>query len=461
MNVMPGNEGLRARLSRQSTLLHTGRVVRALGTALQVSGLPARIGQRCQIVDRRSGVATFADVVGIEHGDAVLVPLGGLDGIAVDSEVRVVGERASVPVGSSLLGRVIDGFARPLDGCALEADPADEAMALVADAPNPLSRARIDQPLQTGVRAIDGLLTVGIGQRLGVFAPAGVGKSTLLAMLARHADSDVIVVGLIGERGREVREFLDDALGERTLRRSVVVVATSDRPAMERINAARTATAIAEGFRARGLNVLLLLDSVTRFARALREVGLATGEPPVRQGFPPSVFAELPRLFERAGNAAQGSITAFYTVLTDDDDGLDPVAEEARSILDGHIVLSRTIAESGRFPAIDVSASLSRLFPALNDVAARQRATRLRELLASYRDVEFLLRIGEYSAGGDALADEAIARRDAVIAFLAQSSDDCIARSETDRALAAAVGLDVPVIEAWATCPPVPATLDS
>jgi len=435
------SERLRARLSRHSTLLHTGRVVRALGTALQVSGLPARIGQRCQIVDRRSGAYTLADVVGIDHGDAILVPLGGLDGVAVDSEVRVIGERAAMAVGGGLLGRVVDGFGQPLDGRELPLDPTDESVALVAEAPHPLARARIDEPLQTGVRAIDTLLTVGVGQRLGIFAPAGVGKSTLLAMLARHADIDVIVVGLIGERGREVREFLDDALGDRARRRSVVVVATSDRPAMERVNAARTATAIAEGFRARGLRVLLLMDSVTRFARALREVGLATGEPPVRQGFPPSVFAELPRLFERAGTATHGSITAFYTVLTDDDDGLDPVAEESRSILDGHIVLSRTIAESGRFPAIDVSASLSRLFPALNDEASRHRAARLRELLARYRDVEFLIQVGEYRAGSDETADEAIARREAVLQFLSQDTDSSATRDVSDAALAGALGL--------------------
>ena len=431
-------DALRDRLRGRSTVRHTGRVVHAVGTALRVSGLPVRIGQRCELGDRHSDARVLADVVGLDRGDAILVPLGGLDGVALDAEVRVVGERASVAVGDALLGRVLDGFGHPLDGG--ERPLGGRAMPLVADAPHPLSRTRIDAPLECGVRAIDTLMTVGVGQRLGIFAPAGVGKSTLLGMLARHAVADVIVVGLVGERGREVREFLDDTLGESARERSVVVVATSDRPAMERVGAARTATAVAEGFRAEGRRVLLLIDSVTRFARAVREVGLAVGEPPVRQGFPPSVFAELPRLFERTGNAQRGSITAFYTVLTDDDDGLDPVAEETRSILDGHIVLSRALAESGRFPAIDVLASLSRLFPALNDAAREASASRLRALLAKYRDVEFLLQVGEYTAGADALADEAIERRDAIAAFLGQRADESTSRADADRALAELLG---------------------
>nr|MBX2884899.1 FliI/YscN family ATPase [Granulosicoccus sp.] len=332
-------QDLRARLKGRSTVRHTGRVVQALGTSLLVSGLPVRIGQRCEVHDQLTDTVVLADVVGINRGDAVLVPLGGIQGIAVDSSVRIVSERVTVPVGDALLGRVIDGFGQVLD----QHGPlkASDHVPLNAPAPNPLSRLRVKQRFITGVKSIDSLISVGVGQRLGIFAPAGVGKSTLLGMLAMHATADVIVVGLIGERGREVREFIEDALSESARSRAVIVVATSDRPAMERANAAVTATAIAEGYRDAGHKVLLLMDSITRYARAIREVGLAVGEPPVRQGFPPSVFAELPRLFERAGNSATGSITAFYTVLTDDDDGLDPVAEETRSILDGHIVLSR------------------------------------------------------------------------------------------------------------------------
>lgn len=426
---------LRNRLSNQRTLVHSGRLVRAVGTSLIVSGLPVRIGQRCEVIDRSSGRRTLADVVGIDRGDAVLVPLGGLEGIAVDAEVKVLGERADVLVGEHLLGRVLNGFAEPLDGEPRPPSATSIAMPLVAESPNPLQRARVNTVFESGVRALDTLVTAGVGQRLGVFAPAGVGKSSLLAMLAGHAAADVIVVGLIGERGREVQEFIDDALGEAALARSVVVVATSDRPAMERVNAARTATAIAEGFRAQGRRVLLLMDSVTRYARALREVGLATGEAPVRQGFPPSVFAELPRLFERAGNDGVGSITAFYTVLSEPDDALDPIAEEVRSILDGHIVLSRGLAESGHFPAIDVLASLSRLFPVLNDQPSRAAAERVRRLLAKFRDIEFLVQVGEYQSGSDELADQAIALRDTLNRFLRQTTNERVTLSDGRRLL--------------------------
>ena len=417
----PSTHGLSARLQGRSTVQYTGRVVRAIGTSLRVSGLPVRIGQRCEVHDRLSATTVMADVVGIDNGDAVLVPLGGIQGVAVDSTVRIVSEQATVPVGDSLLGRVVDGFGEILDGQAeltgTHRTPLHRA------APNPLHRKRVAERFNTGVRAIDTLMTVGVGQRLGIFAAAGVGKSTLLGMLAMHAQADVIVVGLIGERGREVREFLEDALSDEARSRAVVVVATSDRPAMERVQAANTATAIAEGFRDAGKSVLLLMDSVTRFARAVREVGLAIGEPPVRQGFTPSVFAELPRLFERAGNSETGSMTAFYTVLSDDDDGLDPVSEETRSILDGHIVLSRTIAEQNQFPAIDVLASLSRLARQLTSEQEQQAAGQLRALLAKYRDIEFLLQVGEYKAGSDAVADEAILRHASIKQFLQQAPE--------------------------------------
>jgi len=432
-------EQYRKRLQGSSTVQYTGRVVRAVGTSLQVSGLPVRIGQRCEIHDRVTATCVLADVVGIDDGDAVLVPLGGIQGVAVDSTVHIVSEQVTVPVGEGLCGRVVDGFANPLDNLGPVQDCIQAP--LDAEAPNPLERQRIEQRLTTGVKCIDALLTVGIGQRLGIFAPAGVGKSTLLGMLAMNAQADVIVVGLIGERGREVREFLEDALSEKARKRSVIVVATSDRPAMERVNAAITATAIAEGFRDAGKRVLLLVDSVTRYARAVREVGLAVGEPPVRQGFTPSVFAELPRLFERAGNNAHGSITAFYTVLTDDDEGLDPIAEETRSILDGHIVLSRAIAEQNQFPAIDVLASLSRLARQLCSQHEQEAANQLRTLLAKYRDIEFLLQVGEYKQGSDALADESIARHSAIAEFLKQSPEEGLSEAESTVKLMAAVNM--------------------
>lgn len=431
---------LRSRLKGRSAVKHTGRVVRAVGTSLRVSGLPVRIGQRCEVHDRVTETVVLADVVGIDAGDAVLVPLGGIQGIAVDSTVHIVSERVTVPVGEALFGRVVDGFGQPLD--TLGPLTQCKQVPLYAPAPNPLERKRVNEQLTTGVKSIDTLMTVGVGQRLGIFAPAGVGKSTLLGMLAMHSQADAIVVGLIGERGREVREFLEDALSEEARARAVVVVATSDRPAMERVNAAITATAIAEGFRDEGRKVLLLMDSVTRFARAVREVGLAVGEPPVRQGFTPSVFAELPRLFERAGNNKDGSITAFYTVLTDDDDGLDPVAEETRSILDGHIVLSRAIAEQNQFPAIDILASLSRLARHLTSAPEQEAAGRLRGLMSKYRDIEFLLQVGEYKAGSDPLADEAIARHASIKAFLQQSPEEGLGFDESMVKLMDAIGIN-------------------
>jgi ATP synthase in type III secretion protein N len=287
----------------------------------------------------------------------------------------------------------------------------------------------------TGVRSIDAALTVGEGQRVGVFATAGGGKSTLMGMLARQAVSDVNVIALVGERGREVREFLDDSLGAAGLARSVVVVATSDRPAMERLRAAQAATAIAEGFRAEGARVLLLMDSVTRYARALREVGLAIGEPAVRRGFPPSVFAELPRLFERAGNDEHGSITAFYAVLAEDEDGSDPVAEEVRSILDGHVVLSRELAQAGHYPAVDVLASTSRVFDRVVQPAQRAAALRLRALMAKHKEIRFLLQVGEYRSGSDLLADAAIERWPAIEALLRQPPEEATDFDETLRRL--------------------------
>ena len=409
-------------LRRTSTIERRGRLVEAVGTTLRVTGIDARIGQMCEIVEPATGHAVPAEVIGLAGEAAILTPLGEMRGLSPGAEVLVRGGEDSVPFGEALLGRVLDGRGQPIDGGAplprsLPSQP------LYAPAPAPMARTLIDAPLATGVRAIDTLLTIGQGQRVGVLAAAGGGKSTLLGMLARFAAADIIVIALIGERGREVREFIEDSLGPEGLARSVIVCTTSDRPAMERVRAAHHATAIAEGFRSQGLNVLLLMDSVTRFARALREIGLAAGEPSVRRGFPPSVFAELPRLFERAGTDAQGAITGIYTVLMEDEEDSDPIAEEVRSILDGHIILSRKLGAAGHYPAIDVLGSLSRLFPRLAGPDHRAAAMRVRALMAKYAEIEFLLQVGEYKPGTDAVADKAIAARAEIEALLRQDAD--------------------------------------
>ena len=405
-----------------STLARVGRVTEAFGTTIRVTGIEGRIGQLCDIVDAAGNQRLTAEIVGLSGGVAILTPLGPLQGLTGEAEVFVRADRGQVPVDEAMLGRVVDGHGQPLDGRGpLPADVAHRP--IYAPAPNPLERTPIDQRFETGVRAIDLALTLGVGQRLGIFATAGVGKSTLLGMLARHGAADVTVIALVGERGREVREFLDHCLGAHGLARAVVVVATSDRPAMERVRAAHAATAIAEGFRAQGRRVLFLMDSVTRFARALREIGLSVGEPPVRRGFPPSVFAELPRLFERTGNDAAGSITAFYTVLVEDEDGRDPIGEEVRSILDGHIVLTRKLAQANHYPAIALPDSVSRLFQHLTGPNQQAATARLRAWLAKYADVEFLIQVGEYQAGSDPLADEAIAKWPQINDLLRQPAD--------------------------------------
>ena len=441
-------EQLLRTLQGTRTALEWGRVVQASGTVLRATGLRARIGQQCHVHDPEggapgtageSGAPLLAEVIGFAGSEAILAPYGPLQGVALGAAVRALSETAQVPCGPALLGRVVDAFGQPLDGRPLERGPGLQYTPLHADAPSPLTRRGVNQAWPTGVRAIDAALTVGEGQRIGIFAMAGGGKSTLLGMLARHARADVNVIALIGERGREVREFLDESLGDEGLARSVVVVSTSERPALERVRAAYAATAIAEGFRRQGKRVLLLLDSATRFARGLRELGLSAGEPPVRRGYPPSVFAEMPKLFERAGNDAFGSITAFYTVLAEDDDNSDPVAEEVRSILDGHIVLSRKLAQTNHYPAIDVLASASRVFTRVAEPSHREAAARLRALMARHAEVEFLLRVGEYQSGSDPLADQAIARSPAMRELLCQGADEATAFADTVARLRAAV----------------------
>jgi type III secretion protein N (ATPase) len=410
-------QALARAIARAPTLHPVGRIVAASGTLIRVSGVQARIGELCVLRDAHGRAALEAEVVGLANAQLLLTPLGALRGLAPDAEVVATGRPAEVGVGEALLGRIVDANGAPLDGGGAIA--AARTAPIHAAPPSPLARAPVARRLTTGVRAIDALLTCGEGQRLGVFATAGGGKSTLAGMLARGSDADVNVIALIGERGREVREFVDDNLGA-ARRRSVVVVATSDRPALERQKAAYVATAIAEHFRACGRRVLFLLDSVTRFARALRDVGLAVGEPPARRGYPPSVFSALPALFERAGNDGAGSITGFYTVLVEDEDVADPIAEEVRSTLDGHIVLARRLAQANHYPAIDVAASVSRLMPRLVDAEHRAAAGRIRRLVAKHRDLELVLALGEHKPGGDPEADDAIARSAAIGALLRQ-----------------------------------------
>lgn len=400
----------------------SGKVSEVVGTLIRVTGLDARLGELCHVQDEHGGLLQAAEVVGFSHGQVILSPFGSILGVRSGSPVVGLGEVLSVPVGPQLLGRVIDSLGQPIDGkgplgC-------HETRPIFALPPSPMERALIDKPLATGVKAIDGLLTLGEGQRMGIFAPAGVGKSTLMGMLARGTQCDVSVIALIGERGREVREFVEFILGDEGMARSVVVCATSDRSSSERAKAAHVATAVAEYYRDQGLKVLLMMDSLTRFARAQREIGLAAGEPPARRGFPPSVFAEIPRLLERAGMGARGSITALYTVLYEDESGNDPISEEVRGILDGHMILSRKIAARNQYPAIDVLGSLSRVMSQIVPREHQQAGGRLRQLMARYDEIEPLVQMGEYRPGNDPLADEAMERHAAIRDFLNQSTSD-------------------------------------
>jgi type III secretion protein N (ATPase) len=423
---------LGSRLDEARTVEAAGRVRAIVGLAIRAAVPGARLGELVEIV-RRGLPPLPAEVVGFELDDVMLVPLGAAEGIGPDDPVHASGKTHEIVVGPALLGRVLDGLGQPIDG-----GPAlvGERYAVMRDPPNPMTRARIERPMALGIRTLDGLLTTGEGQRVGLFAGSGVGKSTLLGQIARQAEADVFVVCLIGERGREVREFLEDSLGESGRARGVVVCATSDAPAMVRKKSAYVATAIAEHFRDQGKRVLFLLDSVTRFARAGREVGLSAGEPPARRGYPPSVFAELPRLLERSGNAERGSITAFYTVLVEGGDMEEPIADEVRGILDGHVVLDRALAARGRFPAIDPLVSLSRAMDGIVTPQHRDAAARLRAAIALYESKRDLVTLGAYKKGSDAKLDQVLARIDAMEAFLKQRRDERVGLSETAAQLA-------------------------
>jgi len=421
-----------AELRSVDPLKRVGRVAEAYGTLIRATGVGASIGEVCELRNPLSGQKLMAEVVGIGRGLTLLTPLGPLTGLSAATEVVSRGQQATIGAGTGLLGRVLNALGEVIDD-----GPPPNGLTQVPvhrEAPNALTREPIAKAFPSGVRAIDALLTVGEGQRVGIFAAAGGGKSTLLGMLAR-ASADVNVIVLVGERGREVREFIEDNLGPEGLRKSVVVVATSDRPALERSRAAYVGTAIAEYFRDQGRKVLLLLDSVTRFARALRDVGLAVGEPPARRGFPPSVFSSLPGLFERSGNNDRGSITAFYTVLLEDEEG-DPIGDEVRSILDGHIHLARKLAAANHFPAIDVLASASRVMSRVVTAQHQRTAGALRKQLAKYQEMELLLQIGEYKAGSDAEADAAIRNIGNIRQFLQQPPHDLCSFEESTRALA-------------------------
>ncbi|MDH2443857.1 FliI/YscN family ATPase [Amnibacterium sp. CER49] len=395
-----------------------GRVAALAGLGVRVTGVSAALHDLLLVGED----AARAEVVAVGAGGTTVMPIDPLDGLRVGDPVRATGRRMTVPTGAGLLGRVLDGTGRPIDGRGpLASGP---RVPVEADAPAAMERARIDTALGLGVRALDTMTPVGRGQRIGLFAGSGVGKSSLLSMIARGSDAEVTVIALIGERGREVREFLEDDLGPEGLARSVVVVSTADQPALTRARAAFTATRIAESFRDEGAHAVLMMDSLTRVAMAQREIGLSVGEPPATRGYPPSVFGLLARLLERAGTGPVGSVTGIYTVLVDGDDHNEPIADTARSILDGHVVLDRRLATSGHFPSIDVLGSVSRVASRVTTAEQRAAATALRRVLAARRDVQDLLDVGAYAHGANPRVDAAVAHGDAITAFLTQPMDD-------------------------------------
>ncbi len=424
-DILPPLEDLKKRLKDTDITRVNGRVEQVVGLVIESSGPAASVGEACWITAANgTGEPVLAEVVGFRQHRVLLMPLGEMRGLGPGSEVVRTGQPFKVAVGDALLGRVVDAMGKPLDGKG-PLGPTRENYPIHREPPPAMERRRITQPVVTGVRAIDALLTLGEGQRLGLFAGSGVGKSTLLGMVARNTEADINVIALVGERGREVRDFLERDLGEKGLKRSVVVVATSDQPSLIRIQAALVATAVAEYFRDQGKRVMLMMDSITRFAMAQREVGLAIGEPPTTKGYTPSVFALLPKLLERAGTTShQGSITGIYTILVEADDMNEPVADACRAILDGHVVLSRELASQNHYPAIDVLESVSRV---MRDIVGKEQleaAARIRSVLATYKGAEDLISIGAYVKGSSPRVDDALKRLDAVQNFLRQQREE-------------------------------------
>jgi flagellum-specific ATP synthase len=431
---------LSAAVARADLHRRHGRVSDLIGLIVEATGLEAEVGEVCEIATGRGRAPVPAEVVGFRKRRTLLMPLGELHGIGPGNVVTATGEPVRVPVGDELLGRVLDGLGRPLDQG--EELPEGRVRSAAGAPPDPLERPRIRERVGLGVRVLDGMVPCGRGQRLGIFAGSGVGKSSLLGMIARSTTADINVICLVGERGREVREFIERDLGD-AIGHSVVVVATSDQPALVRIKAALTATSIAEHFRDKGHDVLLMMDSVTRFANAQREVGLAIGEPPATRGYTPSVFALLPKLLERSGTAPRGSITGLYTVLVDGDDMNEPVADAVRSILDGHVVLTRELAHAGHYPAVDVLQSVSRLVGEISEPDVAAAAQEVRALLAAWHDKRDLIAIGAYERGSDPLVDRALELKPAIDEFLRQAVDTPSTAEEADDALLSLLAGDV------------------
>lgn len=415
-------EKYREALRETSTLKYSGRVSKIIGLMIESIGPAVEIGEVCDIYPIKKNHPLKGEVVGFNQDKVLIMPLGDMSGIGPGSRVIATGHALQVDVSEELLGRILDGLGNPIDE--LGKPSVDKRYPANNDPPNPLFRDKIEEPIPLGIRTLDALLTCGRGQRIGIFAGSGVGKSTLLGMIAKYTKADVNVIALVGERGREVREFIENDLGEEGLKRSVVVVATSDKPALVRVKAALIATSIAEYFRDKGKNVILMMDSVTRFSMAQREIGLAIGEPPVTRGYTPSVFAVLPRLLERAGNSSKGSITGLYTVLVDGDDFNEPISDAVRGILDGHIILTRKLAALGHYPAIDVLDSASRVMPNIIDEEHLLAAIRFKEILATYKNSEDLINIGAYAKGTNPHIDLAISKIDHFNAFLKQRTND-------------------------------------
>ena len=410
------------RLNEISLYQYKGKVSRVIGLTIESRGPAVRLGETCHIYPIKSKDPVLAEVVGFKEDTVLLMPLGEMEGIGPGSMVIATGNTLEVDVGEQLLGRILDGMGNPIDD--FEPPSLNYSYPVNNQPPNPLSRTKITEPLPLGVKAIDGFLTCGRGQRIGIFAGSGVGKSTLLGMIARNTLADINVIALIGERGREVKEFIDNDLEEEGLKKSVVIVVTSDQPPLVRMKGALLATSIAEYFRDCGKNVVLMMDSLTRFSMAQREVGLAIGEPPVTKGYTPSVFAVLPKLLERAGNSSKGSITGLYTVLVDGDDMNEPIADAVRGILDGHIVLSRNLANKNHYPAIDILASVSRVMPNIVDKEHIDIVGRIKDLMATYRDSEDLINIGAYIKGTNKKVDMAIEKIEIINEFLRQGIHD-------------------------------------